>query len=161
MYRGMREVVSDIIVVASSACLAARVIRGSFCISVRPINAVNVLRPPFDGGAPLESRKPPGFRLGVTFRKACKEIRANIRGEYWRRFGLERRNFAGHVSPASVICSRTSGARDNLPWARAKCSAHEAPLRLRKNAPRRVVLMTWSHTCPTLRCPGCRAIVSL
>lgn len=52
MYRGMREAVSDTIVVASSACLA-RVIRGSFCIPVRPINAVNVLRLRSDGGATL------------------------------------------------------------------------------------------------------------
>lgn len=62
------------------------------------------------------------------------------------------------VALPGVISSRTSGARDNLPRTQAKWSPHEVPLHFRKKyhrsppQSRRVVLMTWSHTCPaTLR----------
>lgn len=132
--------------------LAARVIRG-FILHCRASDKRRkcIAPPPFDKGP---FRNPESHRLSPVLRSG-KRARSFVRifASDWRRFGLERRNFAGRVAPAGVICSRTSGARDNLPWARAKCSAHEAPLRFRKNAPRRVVLMTRSHTCLTLHCP--------
>lgn len=151
MYRGMRGVVSDIIVTASSdVALAARVIRGSFCIASDKRR--KCIAPPFDGG-PFRIPKATGAlaRVASEERRARRFVR--IFASDWRRFGLERRNFAGRVAGRCHLQSHL-GARDNLPWAWAKCSAHEAPLRFRKNAPRRVVLMTWSHTCPTLRCPS-------
>lgn len=67
------------------------------------------------------------------------------------RFGLERRNFA-RCRPVSFAVA-PSGPGTIYRGARAKCSAHEAPLRFRKNASRRVVLMTRSHTCPTCAVP--------
>lgn len=86
MYRGMRGVSSK----HYCCCITGVFSRARNSRVILHFRASDKCRkhvaPPFDG-APLESRKPPGFRLGVTFRKACMEIRANIRGlaEIWLR----------------------------------------------------------------------------
>lgn len=135
MYRGMRGSKGLAIIVASPA----RIIRVLFrvvevssmaLLANRTRERCTSVIPP----CPREAQGPESTadRAVLFVQKSVQARKRFVRALAGRGFGLERGNFAA-LRRTGVICSRTFGARDNLPRGRdSKWSAHEAPLHFRK-----------------------------